>query len=337
MKPRALITGITGQDGSYLTELLLGKGYEVHGLVRRSSTLERSRLKHLYADPSVHDRSLFLHYADLHDATTIRRIVTRVDPAEFYHLAGQSHVGLSFEIPESTCDVTAMGTLRIMEILRDQPTPPRFLHASSREIFGTPTESPQTESTPINPNSPYGCAKAFATQMTKIYRESHGLFFCNAICYNHESPRRGENFVTRKVTLAAARIKAGLQKSVSLGDLDAARDWGYAGDFVHAMWLMLQHDQPDDFVLATGQSHTIRDLLDAAFSAVDLNWQDHVEVDNRFKRPADPCQLLGDPTKAERQLGWNRSVDFRQLIAKMVEHDLKVAARQSSAAAETVS
>lgn len=337
MKPRALITGITGQDGSYLTELLLDKGYEVHGLVRRSSTLERSRLKHLYADPQVHEQSLFLHYADLHDATTIRRIVGRVQPTELYHLAGQSHVGLSFDIPESTCDVTAMGTLRIMEILRDQPQPPRFLHASSREIFGTPTESPQNELTPVNPNSPYGCAKAFATQMTKIYRESHGLFFCNAICYNHESPRRGENFVTRKVTLAAARIKAGLQKTVSLGDLDAARDWGYAKDYVHAMWLMLQHEEPGDFVLATGQSHTIRDLLEAAFSAVDLNWQDHVQVDDRFRRPADPCQLLGDPTKAEQQLGWQRSVDFRQLIGKMVDHDLAAATGSTSAASKAIS
>lgn len=330
MKPKALITGITGQDGSYLTELLLENGYEVHGLVRRSSTLERSRLKHLYADSSVYDVSLFLHYADLNDPTTIRRVISRVQPTEVYHLAGQSHVGLSFEIPESTCDVAAIGTLRIMEILRDLPMPPRFMHASSREIFGTPTTSPQDESTQVNPNSPYGCAKAFATQMTKIYRESHGLFFCNAICYNHESPRRGENFVTRKITLAAARIKAGLQKSVSLGDLDAARDWGYAKDYVRAMWLMLQQDQPDDYVLATGESHTIRDLLQTAFSQVDLNWQDHVNVDDRFRRPADPCQLLGNPAKAEERLGWTRSVGFAELIGLMVDHDIQVAANPES-------
>lgn len=320
---KALITGITGQDGSYLTELLLEKGYEVHGLVRRSSTIERSRLKHLYTDPAVNNQRLFLHYAELDDPTTIRRVVGRVQPDEFYHLAGQSHVGLSFEIPESTCDTTAIGTLRIMEILRDQPNPPKFLHASSREIFGTPDVSPQDESTPVNPNSPYGCAKAFATQMTKIYRESHGLFFCNAICYNHESPRRGENFVTRKVTLAAARIKAGLQKTVSLGDLDAARDWGFAGDFVHAMWLMLQQDTPNDFVLATGKSHTIGQLLETAFQRVGLNWQDHVEVDDRFKRPADAHQLLGNPAQAEKVLGWSRSVDFEGLVNLMVDSDVK--------------
>jgi GDPmannose 4,6-dehydratase len=254
----ALITGITGQDGSYLTELLLQKGYEVHGIVRRSSSLERIRLNRLYTDDSVYGQRLFLHYADLSDITTIRRIIMRVRPTEFYHLAGQSHVGLSFEIPESTCDLTAMGTLRIMEILRDLQQPPRFLHASSREIFGSPEKSPQDESTPFAPVSPYGCAKAFATQMTRIYREAHGLFFCNAICYNHESPRRGENFVTRKVSLAAARIQAGLQKQLSLGDLDAARDWGYAVDFVNAMWLMLQQPAPDDYVLATGKEHTIR-------------------------------------------------------------------------------
>jgi GDPmannose 4,6-dehydratase len=321
--PRALITGITGQDGSYLTELLLEKGYEVHGIVRRSSTLERSRLNQLYVDPNVYDKRLFLHYADLADTTTIRRIINRIRPSEFYHLAGQSHVGLSFDIPESTCDLTAMGSLRIMEILRDLPEHPKFLHASSREIFGTPDVSPQDESTPINPNSPYGCAKAFATQMTKIYREAHGLFFCNAICYNHESPRRGENFVTRKVTLAAAKIKAGLQKSVSLGDLDAARDWGYAKDYVYAMWLMLQQSRADDYVIATGQSHTIRELLETAFSHVSLRWQDHVQIDNRFKRPADAHQLLGNPAKAMRELQWKPTVTFEQLIHRMVDEDLK--------------
>ncbi|RLT22618.1 MAG: GDP-mannose 4,6-dehydratase [Planctomycetota bacterium] len=319
----ALITGITGQDGSLLTELLLEKGYEVHGIVRRSSTLERSRLSQFYGDASTHEKRLFLHYADLSDTTTIRRIISKVQPAEFYHLAGQSHVGLSFEIPESTCDLTAMGSLRIMEILRDLPHPPRFLHASSREIFGTPTFSPQDESTPVNPNSPYGCAKAFATQMTRIYREAHGLFFCNAICYNHESPRRGENFVTRKVTLAAARIKMGLQKSVSLGDLDSARDWGYAKDYVQAMWLMLQQESPDDYVIATGESRTIRDLLETAFRHVGLNWQDHVKIDNRFKRPADAHELLGNPEKAVKQLGWKPSITFEQLIHLMVDEDLK--------------
>ena len=324
----ALITGITGQDGSYLTELLLEKGYEVHGIVRRSSTLERSRLKQFYGDVGVYEKRLFLHYADLSDSTTIRRIINKVQPAEFYHLAGQSHVGLSFEIPESTCDLTAMGSLRIMEILRDLSNPPRFLHASSREIFGTPTISPQDESTPINPNSPYGCAKAFATQMTKIYREAHGLFFCNAICYNHESPRRGENFVTRKVTLAAARIKSGLQKSVSLGDLDSARDWGYSKDYVQAMWLMLQQDKADDYVIATGESRTIRDLLETAFGHVGLNWQDHVKIDDRFKRPADAHELLGNPAKAMKLLGWKPSVTFEELIHLMVDQDLKAVSRR---------
>jgi GDPmannose 4,6-dehydratase len=284
--------------------------------------MERSRLKHLYADEQINNKQLFLHYADLDDPTTIRRVISKVQPTEFYHLAGQSHVGLSFDIPESTCDTTAIGTLRIMEILRDQPHPPRFMHASSREIFGTPTVSPQDENTPVNPNSPYGCAKTFATQMTKIYREAHGLFFCNAICYNHESPRRGENFVTRKVTLAAARIKSGQQKSVSLGDLDAARDWGYAKDYVEAMWLMLQQDTAGDYVLATGVSHTIKDLLETAFAHVGLNWQDHVEIDSRFKRPADAHELLGNPAKAEQTLNWQRSVDFQQLVHLMVEADL---------------
>ncbi|MCH2203658.1 MAG: GDP-mannose 4,6-dehydratase [Fuerstiella sp.] len=320
----ALITGITGQDGSYLTELLLHKGYEVHGLVRRSSTLERSRLSHLYADETIYNQRLFLHYADLSDPTTIRRIVSQVQPAEFYHLAGQSHVGLSFEIPESTCDLTAIGTLRILEVLRDQPKPPRFLHASSREIFGSPSVSPQDEFTPVNPNSPYGCAKSFATQMTRIYRESHGLYFCNAICFNHESPRRGENFVTRKITLAAARISAGLQDSVSLGDLDAARDWGYAKDYVYAMWKILQQDVPDDYVLATGVSQTIRDLLDVAFTHAGLRWQDYVRIDDNFRRPADACQLLGNPRKAQEVLGWTHTVDFQHLIKLMVDHDTEL-------------
>lgn len=324
----ALITGITGQDGSYLTELLLQKGYEVHGIVRRSSSLERIRLNRLYTDDSVYGQRLFLHYADLSDVTTIRRIIVRVRPTEFYHLAGQSHVGLSFEIPESTCDLTAMGTLRIMEILRDLQQPPRFLHASSREIFGSPEKSPQDESTPFAPVSPYGCAKAFATQMTRIYREAHGLFFCNAICYNHESPRRGENFVTRKVSLGAARIQAGLQKQLSLGDLDAARDWGYAVDFVNAMWLMLQQPAPDDYVLATGKEHTIRELLSLAFERVGLDWRNHVREEQRFIRPADACGLLGDAAKAHQKLGWTHTLTFRELIHLMVDEDVRQVAER---------
>jgi GDPmannose 4,6-dehydratase len=317
-----MITGITGQDGSYLCEHLLEKGYTVHGIVRRSSTLDRPRLQVQYSNPDVYGKRLFLHYADLSDTTSIRRIITQIQPIEFYHLAGQSHVGLSFEIPESTCDLTAMGTLRIMEILRDQPNRPKFLHASSREIFGTPTVVPQDETTPQNPNSPYGCAKAFATQMVKVYRESHGLFFCNAICYNHESPRRAENFVTRKITLAAARIKLGLQEYLTLGSIDSARDWGYAKEYAEAMWRILQHDQPDDYVLATGTSYTVRDFLQAAFDHVGLNWLDHVQFDKRFIRPADAESLLGDPRKAERVLGWKAQTHMHDLVRIMVDYDM---------------
>ena len=326
-RPVAIVTGITGQDGSYLAELLLEKGYEVHGLLRRSSTVERKRLSHFLNDDNIDESRLSLHYADLSDITTIRRIINRVQPTEFYHLAGQSDVGLSFEIPESTCELTAMGTLRIMEILRDQPHPPRFLHASSREIFGTPTTSPQDEHTLINPNSPYGCAKAFATQLVKVYRQAHGLFFCNAICYNHESPRRGESFVTRKITLAAARIQAGKQNYVTLGDLESARDWGYAKDFVQAMWLMLQQDQPEDYVLATGQSHTVKDFLKVAFNRVGLNWADHVRLDDRYIRPADCCQLLGNPEKAASNLGWKPSIQFEDLVNLMVDSDRALVAK----------
>ncbi len=321
--PSALITGITGQDGSYLCELLLEKGYTVHGIVRRSSSLDRPRLIGQYNDPSIYGKRLFLHYADLSDTTSIRRILANTQPSEFYHLAGQSHVGLSFEIPESTCELTAMGTLRIMEILRDQPNQPKFLHASSREIFGTPKISPQDESTPLNPNSPYGCAKSFATQMVRIYRESHGLFFCNAILYNHESPRRAENFVTRKITLAAARIKMGLQSKLMLGSIDSARDWGFAKEYAEAMWLILQHDQPDDYLLATGTSYTVREFTQAAFEHVGLDWEKHVELDPRFVRPADPECLLGDASKADRILGWKAVTKMPELVKMMVDHDLK--------------
>lgn len=319
---RALITGITGQDGSYLTELLLEKKYEVHGIVRRSSTLDRPRLAHQYRDETVYGKRLFLHYADLSDVTSIRRIVQRVAPDEFYHLAGQSHVGLSFEIPESTCELTAIGTLRVLEILRDQPKPPRFVHASSREIFGTPIEVPQNERTPMNPNSPYGVAKAFATQMVKIYREAHGLFFCNAICYNHESPRRSENFVTRKISLAAARIKLGLQRELTMGSIDSARDWGYAAEYVEAMWRMLQQETPDDYILATGQTHSVREFLRLAFDTVGLDWQNYYRLDPRFGRPADAENLLGDPTHAYSVLGWKSKTSLAELARLMVVHDL---------------
>lgn len=323
MTKQALITGITGQDGSYLTDLLLEKGYTVHGIVRRSSSLDRHRLDRQYNDAGIREKRLFLHFADLTDVTSIRRIVKKVQPDEFYHLAGQSHVGLSFDIPESTCELTAMGTLRIMEILRDQKSPPKFLHASSREIFGSPVQVPQDESTAMCPNSPYGCAKAFATQMVKIYRESHGLYFCNAICYNHESPRRSEDFVTKKISLAAARIKLGQQSELVMGSVDSERDWGYAKEFVEAMWLMLQQPTPDDFVLATGRTNSVKEFLRIAFEHVGLNWQDYYRLDPQFSRPAEPLRLLGDATKARKVLGWNPKVGVEELARIMIDFDLK--------------
>jgi GDPmannose 4,6-dehydratase len=322
----AIITGITGQDGSYLTDLLLARDYTVHGIVRRSSSIDRSRLDHVIADPTIYEKRMFLHYADLEDTTTIRRIVAKVQPQEFYHLAGQSHVGLSFEIPESTCELTAMCTLRILEILRDQPDPPRFLHASSREIFGTPKHAPQDESTPVHPESPYGCAKAFATQMVQIYRDTHGMFACNSICYNHESPRRGENFVTRKISMGAARIKRGLQSELRLGDIEAKRDWGDARDFVNAMWLALQHEQAGDYVIASGESYSVKEFLQLAFDRVGLDWRDYVVHDDRYERPHDVKHILGNPAKARRVLGWRPEFSFADLVNDMVDSDLALLA-----------
>lgn len=319
---RAVITGITGQDGSYLTELLLDKGYEVHGIVRRSSTLQRPRLDQKVHDQAIYGKRLFLHYSDLTDTTSLRRILNRIRPDEFYHLAGQSHVGLSFEIPESTCELTAMGTLRILEILRDLTPSPRFLHASSREIFGTPSCAPQNEQTPVKPNSPYGAAKAFANQLVQIYRDSMGLFCCNAICYNHESPRRAENFVTRKISIAAAGIKLGIQKELTLGSIDSVRDWGFAAEYVEAMWRMLQQPEPKDYILASGTAHTVREFIEYAFEHVGLNWQEFYRHDPRFQRPIEPQNLLGDPTKAHKELGWKAKTSLRELAAMMVEYDL---------------
>jgi GDPmannose 4,6-dehydratase len=330
----ALITGITGQDGSYLAELLLGKGYRVHGVVRRSSTTARTRLDPLFFDKQVYNQRLFLHYADLDDATTIRRIVYKTQPDELYHLAGQSHVGVSFEIPESTCQFTAMGTLRLLEIVRDLPEPPRFLHISSSEIFGRPDESPQNERTPMRPVTPYGVAKTFATQMVTLYRESFGLFACNAICYNHESPRRGESFVTRKITKAAAAISLGLQDTLHLGSLDAQRDWGYAPEYVDAMWRMLQQPAADDFVIATGTLHSVEDFLQAAFEAVQLDWRDHVRKDPRYLRPSEVARLRGDASKARRELDWSASVTLPELAATMVEHDLRLLGSRDAMSAQ---
>ena len=313
----ALITGVTGQDGSYLSELLLGKGYEVHGIVRRTSSIERSRLDHLYRDPEIYNQRLFLHYAELNDPTTVRRIVMKVQPDEVYHLAGQSHVGLSFEIPESTCEMTAMGTLRLLEMMRDLPKPVRFFHAASSEIFGKPTQVPQNETTPMAPVNPYGCAKAFAAQMVTVYRKAFGMFACNGILYNHESPRRGQNFVTRKICRAAAAIKMGRQKDLSLGDTSARRDWGDARDYVRGMAMTLQQDKPDDFVFATGQLHTVQDVVEIAFDTVGLDWKQHVKRDPRFMRPDESMSLVGDASKATRVLGWKPEHSFPDLIREM--------------------
>ncbi len=320
----ALITGITGQDGSYLTELLLEKGYTVHGVVRRTSNLLRSRIEHLRRDEKIYDKKLFLHYGDLSDGTTLRRIFRDVQPAELYHLAGQSHVGLSFEIPESTCEEAGMATLRLLEIARDQTTQLRIYHASTSEIFGNAAEIPQTEETPLRPTSPYGCAKAFGTQLARVYRESHGLFVCNGILYNHESPRRGENFVTRKIAHTVARIARGIDVDLSLGNLESRRDWGRAQDYVSAMWMMLQHATPDDYIVATGQTHSVREFVEVAFKVVDLSWQKFVKRDPAFDRPAEPTQLVGNADKIRKTLGWKPTGTFEQLVREMVEAELKV-------------
>ena len=327
--PRALITGITGQDGSYLAELLLEKGYQVHGAVRRTSNLDRSRLHHLYRDAAIYGKRLFLHYAELDDATTFRRVLMKSAPDEVYHLAGQSHVGLSFEIPESTCDMTAMGTLRLLEIIRDLPQRPKLFHAASSEIFGCPAQSPQDESTPFAPVNPYGCAKAFATQMVSVYRQTYGLFAVNGIMYNHESPRRGENFVTRKICRAAAAIQLGQQNELPLGDTTAQRDWGDARDYVRGMWLTLQHGRAEDFILATGQLHSVQDVVEIAFATVGLDWRNFVKQDARLLRPAEPMRLLGNAAKAKRLLGWEPQTPFRALIEEMTRTELAALSQSS--------
>jgi GDPmannose 4,6-dehydratase len=336
MIPKALITGITGQDGSYLTELLLAQGYEVHGLVRRTSVLSRSRLDHLYQDPTLYERRFFLHYADLDDPTTLRRVLVKVLPDELYHLAGQSHVGLSFEIPESTCEMTAMGTLRLLEIVRDLPKPVRFFHASSSEIFGRPEQMPQSESTPISPVNPYGCAKAFATHLVRVYRTAFGIFACNGILYNHESPRRGENFVTRKICRAAAAIRLGFQRDLWLGDLSAERDWGDARDYVRAMWLTLRHKTPEDFVLGTGILHRVQDVVETAFESLGLDWRVHVKRDDRFLRAGEPSRLVADSSKAAQILSWTPRKDFRSLITEMTQAELAALTTKTATAPEPV-
>lgn len=319
----AAITGITGQDGSYLCELLLEKGYEVHGLVRRSSSTARARLDQLFYNSELYNRRLFLHYSDLEDVTTMRRILVRVQPDELYHLAGQSHVGVSFEIPESTCQFTAMGTLKLLEIVRDLSKRPRFLHISSSEIFGRAQQWPQNESTAMRPVTPYGVAKTFATQMVQVYRNAFDLFACNAICYNHESPRRGESFVTRKIARGVAAIVAGTGEQIRLGDLSAKRDWGFAPEFVEGMWRMLQQPTSDDYILATGHAFSVEQFLVAAFESVGLDWQKHVAHDPRMVRPSDVSMLVGDPSKANRVLSWQAQTLAPQLAELMVRAELE--------------
>ncbi len=325
---RAFITGITGQDGSYLAELLLGKGYEVHGLVRRSSTFGTERIDHMYLDPHLPDARLFLHYGDLTDGNVLGRLLQTVRPDEVYNLGAQSHVAVSFVNPIYTAQVDAVGTLRLLEAVRQLDYPVRFYQASSSEMYGKAVETPQSETTPFHPRSPYAVAKVYAHWQTVNYREAYGLFACSGILFNHESPRRGETFVTRKVTRAATRISLGLQDKLYLGNLDAERDWGFAGDYVEAMWLMLQHGEPDDFVVATGERHSVRELCSAAFGRVGLDWERHVEVDERYLRPAEVDVLQGDAAKARRVLGWKPHVAFEGLVEMMVESDLALARQE---------
>jgi GDPmannose 4,6-dehydratase len=320
---KALITGITGQDGSYLAELLLAKGYEVHGIIRRASTFNTERIDHLYQDPHINGVRLFLHYGDISDSTSLIKLLYRIQPDEIYHLGAQSHVRVSFDIPEYTGDVTGLGTVRLLEAIRETGLEAKFYQASSSEMFGKVTEIPQRETTPFYPRSPYGAAKVYAYWMTVNYREAYGLFACNGILFNHESPRRGETFVTRKITRAVAQIKAGMQDKLYLGNLEAKRDWGYAKEYVESMWLMLQQDSPDDYVIATGETHSVREFLEEAFSCVGLDWRNHVEIDPKYYRPSEVDLLVGDAGKAKRKLGWEPKVSFKELITMMVESDLK--------------
>ena len=328
MPRKALITGITGQDGSYLTEFLLAKGYEVHGIIRRSSSFNTQRIDHLYKDPHDADSRLFLHYGDLTDGAGLREVLTRVVPDEVYNLAAQSHVRVSFDQPVYTAQVDAVGTVRLLEALRDTGVPARFYQASSSEMYGKVVETPQTEKTPFHPRSPYGCAKVYSFWQTVNYRESYGMFACNGILFNHESPRRGETFVTRKITRAATRIREGLQKRLHLGNLDARRDWGFAGDYVEAMWLMLQQDTPDDYVIATGESHSVREFLELTFQRVGLDWREYVDCDPRYLRPAEGDLLQGDASKARQALGWKPRVDFHGLVEMMVDADWELARKE---------
>lgn len=340
MPKKALITGITGQDGSYLAELLLEKGYEVHGIVRRASTFNTKRIDHLYKDPHVHGVKLFLHFGDLTDGSNIARLMEKIKPDEIYHLGAQSHVRVSFDIPEYTADVSGLGTLRMLDAIKDLKQKPKFYQASSSEMFGKIQENPQKETTPFYPRSPYGCAKVFAFWITKNYRESYGIFACNGILFNHESPRRGETFVTRKITRGIARILSGKDKCLYLGNLEAKRDWGYAKDYVEGMWRMLQQKEPDDYILATGETHSVRQFVEECTKLVgiDLNWKGKglneigedkktgkviVRIDPKYYRPTEVDVLLGDASKSRKKLGWKPKVKFKDLAKIMMEHDLE--------------
>jgi GDPmannose 4,6-dehydratase len=334
MAKRALITGITGQDGSFLTELLLEKGYEVFGILRRSSSFNTERIDHLYQDPHEPGTRLRLFYGDLNDSSSLNTILRKTEPDEIYNLGAQSHVRVSFDVPEYTGEVSGLGAVRLLEAIRATGLQPKFYQASSSELYGKVLEVPQSETTPFHPRSPYACAKAYAYHITVNYRESYGMFAANGILFNHESERRGETFVSRKITRAATRIKLGLQQKLYLGNLDAQRDWGYAKDYVEAMWLMLQADEADDYVVATGETHSVREFLDETFGYLDLDWQEHVETDPRYFRPAEVDLLLGDARKARQALGWEPKVSFKELVTLMVDHDLELARQERTAQQE---
>lgn len=327
---KALITGITGQDGSYLAELLLKKGYEVYGIIRRSSSFNTERLDHLYRDPHERDVRLKLIYGDLNDSSSLNKVLRDTQPDEIYNLGAQSHVRVSFDIPEYTGEITGLGTVRLLEAIRETGIETKFYQASSSEMYGQVVEVPQNEETPFYPRSPYACAKVYSYWITKNYRESYGMYACNGVLFNHESERRGPTFVTRKITRAVARIKAGLQKKVYLGNLDAQRDWGYAPDYVEAMWLMMQQEEPDDFVIATGETHSVREFLEEAFRLVGLDPWTYVEIDPKYFRPAEVDLLIGDAGKAKEKLGWKPKVTFKELVKIMVEADITQLERQLS-------
>ena len=333
MKKKALITGITGQDGSFLAELLLSKGYEVHGIIRRSSSFNTQRIDHIYQDPHQPNTGLFLLFGDLNDSSSLNTILRQIAPDEIYNLGAQSHVRVSFDIPEYTADVTGIGAIRILEAIRETGIRPRYYQASSSEMFGS-APAPQNEQTPFHPRSPYACAKVFAYHSTVNYREAYGLFATNGILFNHESERRGETFVTRKITRAATRIKLGLQEKLYLGNLEAKRDWGHARDYVEAMWLMMQADTADDYVIASGETHSVREFVELAFGYLDLDWQKYVEIDPWYYRPTEVDVLCGDASKARRQLGWEPKVGFKELVNLMIDHDMKLALTEKDIATQ---